>query len=350
MKNQTEGERKALIDLIKALSPVSGINGARPTIKAPDISPKLEWLIGKRLEAKPRAALFDIYGTLISSGAGSLHEQSRRKSIPASEQAGRRMIPEREFATLSGQENPDCPRELSSLQGLLRELPMAVAKARAFLEVERSHPEIVIERVLQARFPGLGRATAMRLVIGFETLANPCAPMPGALGTLEKLRAAGIKLGIVSNAQFYTPLYLEAFFGAPPKTLGFEEELSFFSFEIGHAKPGKKLFELAISALLALGIGPNDTAVIGNSYPNDIRFPAERGFRTVLFAGDELSFRPGALEAEASREGVPPAAPIELEDEDFPDRASPSEPCVLPQPTSIIQRLCDLEYVFRIQE
>ena len=49
--------------------------------------------------------------------------------------------------------------------------------------------------------------------------------MPGAAETLAALQQRGLLLGIVSNAQFYTPLMIEALLGKPPGELGFLPEL-----------------------------------------------------------------------------------------------------------------------------
>jgi len=50
----------------------------------------------------------------------------------------------------------------------------------------------------------------LRLAVEYECRVNPVWPMPAALETIETLRARGFRLGIVSNAQFYTPLIIEA--------------------------------------------------------------------------------------------------------------------------------------------
>ena len=79
-------------------------------------------------------------------------------------------------------------------------------------------------------------------------------------------------LGIVSNAQAYTPLLFEAFFEDDMAALGFEDMLCIWSYEHGTAKPGKMLYELCAERLLALdGIRPNQVLYIGNDRRNDNR-------------------------------------------------------------------------------
>jgi putative hydrolase of the HAD superfamily len=115
--------------------------------------------------------------------------------------------------------------------------------------------------------------------------------MPGAARLLSFLKAAGFVLGIVSNAQFYTPLLFEAFFGGTPEALGFSPELLIYSYRVGEAKPSPVLFEKARDALMKQGIGENETVCLGNDMRNDIYGAAQAGFRTVLFAGDRRSLR-----------------------------------------------------------
>ena len=44
-----------------------------------------------------------------------------------------------------------------------------------------------------------------RLATAFEARANSTWPMPGAGELIQRLSDSGIKLGIVSNAQVFTP-------------------------------------------------------------------------------------------------------------------------------------------------
>ena len=51
------------------------------------------------------------------------------------------------------------------------------------------------------------------LATEYECRVNPVWPMPGARDCLRELAGAGLALGIVSNAQFYTPPMLQALLG-----------------------------------------------------------------------------------------------------------------------------------------
>jgi len=127
----------------------------------------------------PRAVLFDIYGTLLSSAAGELHPD------PA-----------------------------------LRDL---IAKAHS--ASPHPFPEIDIREIHAALHPELGSEEIEALAIVHERKANPVRPMPGATETLRHLAAKGIPLGLISNAQFYTVPILEEALGATLTELGIDLDL-----------------------------------------------------------------------------------------------------------------------------
>ena len=133
----------------------------------------------------------------------------------------------------------------------------------------------------------IGRELALR----FELAVNPVFPMPYAEEMLRTLVQNRLKLGIISNAQFFTPLLFDAFFGAPPAELGFDPELLIYSFEEGEAKPSPRLFAKAGDILARNNIKPEEILYIGNDMRNDIVPAAEAGFATALFAGDRRSLR-----------------------------------------------------------
>jgi len=132
-----------------------------------------------------------------------------------------------------------------------------------------------------------GRELALR----YELAVNPVYPMPGAAQAIAVLREAGLVLGIISNAQFFTPLLFEALFGASPENLGFDPGLLIWSFEQAEAKPSPRLFEAAVGRLAARGIAPEECSFVGNDMLSDIYGAINAGFCAVLFAGDSRSLR-----------------------------------------------------------
>ena len=98
-------------------------------------------------------------------------------------------------------------------------------------------------------------------------------------------------MGIISNAQFYTPLFMEWFLGRPMTDLGFDPELMIYSYQQQQAKPSLSLFRLAAARLKNKRIPEKAVIYLGNDMLNDI-YPAHTvGFNTALFAGDARSLR-----------------------------------------------------------
>ena len=125
----------------------------------------------------------------------------------------------------------------------------------------------------------------------FESLVNPVYPMPHLSKLLLACKAGNILMGIISNAQFYTPFLFERFLGSKLEELGFCSDLIFYSYRFGYAKPSLFLFKLAADQLKSMGFSLNSALYLGNDMLNDI-YPAKKtGFQTALFAGDRRSLR-----------------------------------------------------------
>lgn len=234
-----------------------------------------------------RAVLFDVYGTLFISGSGEVGTTGETVCQEAFSQA---------FESL----------------GMRLEAPAGEGVQLYFQAIENSHAEsrrhgiehpevdvIGIWREVVARLSGsAGSAPASwtderleRLAIEYECRANPVWPMPGLRECLAALARRGLSLGIVSNAQFYTPLLFAALLGATPEQLGFDPTLEHYSYQYGQAKPGLTLHRRAADSLAQHEIKPSEALYVGNDMLNDI-YPAGRlGFRTALFAGDARSLR-----------------------------------------------------------
>lgn len=125
------------------------------------------------------------------------------------------------------------------------------------------------------------------IALEYELAVNPVWPMPGAAAVIRELASRSFNLGIVSNAQFYTPLILEALFGSTPEGLGFRTCI--WSFETGIAKPSAEIFRRFLDA--AEIESPGTVLYVGNDMRNDIAAAQEVGMITALFAGDTRSLR-----------------------------------------------------------
>lgn len=193
----------------------------------------------------PRAVLFDIYGTLLSSAAGELHPDPALRAL--------------------------------------------IAKAHA--ASPHPFPEIDIREIHATLHPELAPVEIETLAIAHERKTNPVTPMPGAADVLRQLAAKDIPLGLISNAQFYTVPVLEEALGFTLTDLGIDPELCSFSYLERRAKPDAYLFEIVRDRLTKRGIPASQVLYIGNDVRNDIDPARATGFRTALFAGDPLSLR-----------------------------------------------------------
>lgn len=245
---------------------------------------EIEPILGKLPEVK--AVLFDVYGTLVQSAAGeiSLHTEGERSSP---------------FYRLAESIDGQIPfdRVEAIAEAFYEQIEELHAAKSAF---GVSYPEVDIITVWHAlveRFPELGNggqggdfAQARWLALRYELEANPVAPMPGALETIQGLRSAGILLGVISNAQFYTPLLFPLLFGGNPEELGFAHTI--WSYLEGEAKPSIALFERGADWFRkAYNLEPDQILMVGNDMLNDIAPAAQVGMRTALFGGDRRSLR-----------------------------------------------------------
>jgi putative hydrolase of the HAD superfamily len=116
-------------------------------------------------------------------------------------------------------------------------------------------------------------------------------PMPNVKQTLAACRQRRLTMGIISNAQFYTPYLFAQLLGKNMESLGFYSDLILFSYELGHAKPSPHLFDIMRDRLGRRKIPPDAVLYVGNDMLNDIYPASITGFNTALFAGDARSLR-----------------------------------------------------------
>ena len=251
---------KDLADRIRALSaPLE----PRPT----DVVPRTDPLPGIR------ALLFDIYGTLVISASGDIG--------------------------LAG-ESDVASAFTAALNAAGVQTPPGTGPERLEEAIRTFHAE---RRAAGVRFPEVDIRNIWAQVLDteddtagvaveYECRVNPVWPMPGLARVLEELRSRPLVLGIVSNAQFYTPLMVEGFLEAPLADLGFDANCCAWSYRLLEAKPSIRIYEDALAGLKRVhGIAPNEVLYVGNDVRNDIRPASRTGCRTALFAGDARSLR-----------------------------------------------------------
>jgi putative hydrolase of the HAD superfamily len=237
-----------------------------------------------------QAVLFDVYGTLFISGTGDIGLAQEAARGPA-------MVEALRAAGFTNTTDELGRLAADRLMDFIREVH------RERIEAGFSWPEVDIRDVWRDLLnevsaggqldPPRDDLQVLRLAVEYESRVNPVWPMPGFEETLTALRDKKLILGILSNAQFYTPLMFEALTGRDPAGRGFETDLCIWSFEHRVAKPAPSLFEEALARLRRRhAIPPAGTLVIGNDLLNDVAPAARMGCRTALFAGDRRSWRP----------------------------------------------------------
>lgn len=264
---------KALLTTLPRLEPLP--TGSKPQLRS-------------RGRPRPRSMIFDLYGTLLISASGDIDKLnfSADYLLDAARQCA---LP--------------LPDSLAFFQELI-----AVYKQCLTLESNRRrgptcpYPEVDIlqfwKEVLRQMIPGkvLTDRQLRHFSMFFEYHTNPCTLMPDCSETLAALRDAGLPLGIVSNAQFYTPVLMEYFLSGRwnerrKNVDGFEPSLCIYSYLEEKAKPDPALFVKLCRRLRRRGIAPEEAVFVGNDMIKDMVPAAACGLQTALYAGDARSLR-----------------------------------------------------------
>lgn len=228
------------------------------------------------LRKKVGCILFDIYGTLFISASGDIAAARQNATPQSAALAG--------LLTRFGVQEAPGP-----VLDLFFSAITAHHQRQQALGVK--HPEVQIDRIWQSVFKWESPEKAREFAVEFELIANPVYPMPGLARTLRALKASPLALGLISNAQFFTPMLFSWFLKADTAALGFDPELVFYSYRFGVAKPSRQIFAAAAAACSRKGLAPADVLYVGNDMRNDVRPAREAGFQTALFAGDRRSLR-----------------------------------------------------------
>ena len=230
--------------------------------------------IGK-LEERIQCILFDVYGTLFISGSGdiSIARQQSQQTQNLKNLLDRHQIKKKP-------------------QIVLDDFFSAIdIEHKRLKKTGVDFPEVEIDQIW-TRVLEIEELDAVRaFAVEFELIVNPVYPMQNLEKMLSGCKKSKIQMGIISNAQFYTPYLFSWFLDARPEDIGFKSDLIFYSYKSGHAKPSPFMFEAAAKNLRNMDISANSVIYIGNDMLNDI-YPAKMvGFKTALFAGDARSLR-----------------------------------------------------------
>ncbi|WP_028973583.1 HAD family hydrolase [Spirochaeta cellobiosiphila] len=230
------------------------------------------------LKFKPKVVLFDIYGTLLISRAGEVGTTIKSKTSIMNEVLNRYGLPIKNI----------------DYTHTFRHLIEENHKER--INEGILHPEVDIldiwKQFLNSTFErNFPRDILKQIAMTYECLNNPVYLMPDADKTISILKDNNIRLGIVSNAQFYTKPILEYLFQKKIDEIGFDNNLVTWSYIKKISKPSLCIFQDIIEQLANTGIHSSDVCYIGNDILNDIYTAQNLGFKGILFAGDKRSLR-----------------------------------------------------------
>jgi len=251
-----------------------------------------------------KAVIFDVYGTLINYWKREFSEQEEKMKelLAAFGKTAKRFGMENALLTMNPGETPaKTLRDFyHGLIGLNHE--KSLKKGLTFPEVKIEQVWDIIIMLLkrhgyapEAALPGAGEEIGRCMAFFYNFHALGRGLYPGVVDALAEMKKSNLRLGIVSNAQFYTPIDLTLFIrdqggAAYDDYLDlFDTDLIFYSYEYGVAKPNQLLFRKLYDALYELHILPSQTVFVGNDLALDIKPAAEAGMKTAFFCGDSQS-------------------------------------------------------------
>ncbi len=266
-----------------------------------------------------RAVLWDVYGTLCGLDSGDLDQTlvQAEKLRPAAAV----VIEAFGLATSLVRLYPESEPDQALVKRYLVEIDASHQRSR---ERDILYPEVRIEKIWETILQSCESAgwnrpvdelpahAALRIGYLFDHGLQRMDLYPGMATCLFAVKQAGLYQGIISNAQFYTPLRLRRLLRAACGNNAFEleevfdESLVFFSYELGYSKPNPNAFEMAVKHLQQQGMGREEIVFIGNDMFNDIAAARASGLQAMLCAVDreQTNFRPG----EPACAGVEPNA------------------------------------------
>lgn len=242
-----------------------------------------------------KAVVFDVYGTIMISASGDIDESDiSTENLKASLDAAGILI----------EETVRNPQHV--LIEMIESFKRTIIQVH---ETERSpdkpYPEVDILKIWESiihenrdkhRLLLDGPLCIKCFTFVFEVLCNNIYPMPGMKNVIMQLSERGLPLGIISNAQFYTPVILNFFIhdkvSDEEDVAPFDRSLTVFSYKHKRSKPDHFLFDIVKKQCRQkYQIDPSEILFIGNDMFRDI-YPANlAGFKTALFAGDSKSLR-----------------------------------------------------------
>jgi FMN phosphatase YigB (HAD superfamily) len=278
-----------------------------------------EWLDGRKLiwpappkrvpvKATPsteplygvRALAFDVYGTLLRISDGQLllqHPQTLRMEIALEKTI-------KEFNMWNSMtRRPGAAWEgmIVRYTRVLDELRLSTTHAIGDLpEVDTALLWMKLIRQLQQKGYSYEESTygdlehfSEKVAFFFHSCLQGVEAQDDALPTLRSLAGVGRRLGLIADAQRFTPIQtLRAF--RRQGTLRsldelFDPALVTVSFREGIRKPSRSLYSRALDRFRRMGIAASQVLYVGTRLRDDVAVAREAGMQTALLATDKIS-------------------------------------------------------------
>ncbi|MFP4469912.1 MAG: HAD family hydrolase [Bacteroidales bacterium] len=243
-----------------------------------------------------RAVFFDIYGTLLVSASGDIDQAT------ISTENLRTSLKESNYILLK-----DGSEDSEAVLKYLLEHFVSIIRRQHHIHKNagRQYPEVDIRQVWDELITFGEKKKIIkktddcdpdRLTFIFELLSNRVNPMPGMKDIILYLHGKKYPLGIVSNAQYYTPVVMNYYLTGKEEEKEnieyFDPDLTVMSYTLLKSKPDLSLFRPVTESLMEkYGIRPQEAVFVGNDMFKDLYPASQLGMKTILFAGDKRSLR-----------------------------------------------------------
>jgi len=231
-----------------------------------------------------KAVIYDIYGTIINQEVGDLENSLSKKE---------KLL--KSFSRLKDKYNLSVSPE--KLYGLFTAFIGQDHKEKK--KQGKKFPEVKIEEIWRKILDTIGKeydkGFLFEIAHQHNNFTGSKRLYKKAAKTLKQLKQKGIKIGIISNAQFYTEIDLTELLKEKIDIDSmydiFDRNLVFYSFKLGVSKPNPKAFRLLKKELEKKGITPQETIYVGNDTLKDIETANKNGFKSCLFENIETKHK-----------------------------------------------------------
>ncbi|MBD3249136.1 HAD-IA family hydrolase [Candidatus Woesearchaeota archaeon] len=232
-----------------------------------------------------KAVIFDIYGTLLKTETGDLDDSLEEEELLL-----------KSFSRVK--EKYDLEASSEHLLELFEDNIDKVHQEKEKKGIE--HPEVNIVEIWGMILDEIGHEHDEDLLVEIAYDHNHFNGKhilyPSAEDTLKELKKKA-KLGIVSNAQFYTLIDMDNLLDAKLEDY-FDEDILLFSYKIGFSKPNVEVFLMLKEKLKEKGIDASEAIYVGNDMLKDIEASKKAGFKACLFESPEVRLRKGEVDVE----------------------------------------------------